>query len=362
MPNLNWKNNKVTVQLLIDYPIFQAPMAGGITTASLVSGVSNCGGLGNIGAGYLQADEIRNEIHKVRELTTKPFGVNLFVPTSMHVEELATKQERMNAILAKYEDELHVPKQVTMIELADNSKKLFEAQLEEVLKAKVSICSFTFGIPEQSVIKELKQNGAIVIGTATNVEEAYELVEAGMDMIVAQGSEAGGHRGTFRDERTGMIGTMALVPQIVDAVKVPVIAAGGIMDGRGIAASFMLGAEAVQLGTAFLPCMESGANPVYKKAVIDATEDETTMTKAFSGKLARGVSNRFMEEMKLFEAELLPFPLQNTMTGNIRKQAGLLKNKDFMSLWAGQGVRLAKEMTAAELMTKLISETDLLLG
>lgn len=357
---MNWKNNKVTDQLQIDYPIFQAPMAGGITTASLVSNVSNYGGLGNIGAGYLKPDEVRSEINKVKELTAKPFGINLFVPTPFHEEDLAVKYERMSEILGNFNDELQIDGK-EKVRISDNSKQLFEAQLEEVLKGKVSVCSFTFGIPDLNVIKELKKNGTVVIGTATNVKEAIELSEAGVDMIVAQGSEAGGHRGTFRDEGTGMIGTMALIPQVVDAVKVPVIAAGGIMDGRGIAASMMLGAEAVQLGTAFLPCEESGANRVYKQALIDATEDETTLTKAFSGKLARGISNVFIEEMKPFERDFLPFPIQNTVTGQIRKQAALLKNKEFMSLWAGQGVRLAEEMTAKELMSKLIMETDLLL-
>lgn len=348
---LVWNCNEVTEKLRISYPIFQAPMAGGITTSELISETSNCGGLGNLGAGYMKPDEIKEIIKEIKNLTNKPFGVNLFVPEAQKTY-LENDYEAMSLVLSKYEKELGIEKAPQIQEVDD--KALFENQLEEVLKAKIPVCSFTFGIPDEYVIRELKKQGAIVIGTATNVKEALELEENGSDMIVAQGSEAGGHRGTFHKEEGGLIGSMALIPQVADAISKPVIAAGGIMDSRGIAAAMILGAKGVQLGTAFLTCKESGAHRVYKQALLHSTEEQTTLTKAFSGKLARGISNRFIEEMSSHTS--MPFPLQNGMTGPIRNQAAKLAQSDFMSLWAGQGVRKSKETTVRILIEELVEE------
>jgi nitronate monooxygenase len=236
---------------------------------------------------------------------------------------------------------------------------LYRKQLEVLTEEQVPVCSFTFGIPESAIISELKKQGTIIIGTATNVKEAVEWEEAGADVIIAQGAEAGGHRGTFGSEESGLIGSMALIPQVADAVSCPVAAAGGIMDSRGIAAAMMLGAAGAQLGTAFLTCRESGAHSLYKQALLNAREDQTAVTKAFSGKLARGIRNRFMEEMKGLQT--LPYPLQNDMTAPIRKQAAKLEQPEFMSLWAGQGVTLAEEVTVKELMIKLVMGTETLL-
>ncbi|MBU8880304.1 nitronate monooxygenase [Bacillus sp. FJAT-29790] len=356
---MGWNRNEITEKLGIDYPIFQAPMAGGITTAELISETSNCGGLGNLGAGYMKPDEIREITKKIRCLTDKSFGVNLFVPN----ESTLYKQEdfkTMARVLAKYQSELGIEESSPHPE--KNYKVLYENQLEEVLRAGVSVCSFTFGIPDKDVIRELKQQECIIIGTATNVNEAMELEESGVDMIVAQGSEAGGHRGTYHDEDSGLIGSMALIPQVVDAVSKPVIAAGGIMDARGIAAAMILGAEGVQLGTAFLTCKESGAHPIYKEALLNSTEEQTVLTKSFSGKLARGINNRFIKEMSPLSSSILPFPIQNDLTGSIRKQAAKVNQPDFMSLWAGQGLRLANETTVYELMKRLIEETEEICG
>ena len=199
------------------------------------------------------------------------------------------------------------------------------------------------------------------MGTATTVDEAVILEKAGVDAIVAQGSEAGGHRGTFNSTfEAGMIGTISLVPQIVDAVTVPVIASGGIMDGRGIAAALGLGGSAVQLGTAFLTCNEAGTPPCYKRAILNAGEHQTRITRAFSGRPARGIVNRFMTEVEssdLTEA-VLPFPLQNAITRPLRTAAAKLDRAEFLSLWAGQGTRLARRLPAAELVARLVAETD----
>ncbi|QED46483.1 NAD(P)H-dependent flavin oxidoreductase [Cytobacillus dafuensis] len=354
---MGWNKNELTEMLGISYPIFQAPMAGGITTPALISDTSNCGGLGNLGAGYMKPEEIKEAINEIRRLTDRPFGVNLFVPNVKGIyadEVLAAMTHKLNA----YGKELGVEE--TPIAQEKNYQALYEDQVEEVLRAKIPVCSFTFGIPDKEVMKDLRKQGCVIIGTATNVREAFELEESGVDMIVAQGSEAGGHRGTFHQEESGLIGSMALIPQVADAVSKPVIAAGGIMDSRGIAASIILGAKGVQLGTAFLTCRESGAASIYKQKLLKSTEEQTTFTKAFSGKLARGISNRFIMEMR--DQTAMPFPLQNDMTGPIRKQAAKLEESDFMSIWAGQGIRMAKERTVKELMKELIEETEMILN
>ncbi|RBP88466.1 nitronate monooxygenase [Cytobacillus firmus] len=353
---MGWNRNSITAMLDIKYPIFQAPMAGGMTTPQLISEVSNCGGLGNMGAGYMSSDEIRNDIKQIRNLTDKPFGINLFVPdseASADAEEISSMED----ILAGYSSELGMKEKPSLPE--KDYVALYRKQLDVLMEERVPVCSFTFGIPDSAIISELKKQGTIIIGTATNVKEAVEWEEAGTDVIIAQGFEAGGHRGTFGSEEGGLIGTMALIPQAADAVSCPVAAAGGIMDARGIAAAMMLGAAGAQLGTAFLTCRESGAHSLYKHALLNAREDQTAVTKAFSGKLARGIRNRFMEEMKGLQA--LPYPLQNDMTAPIRKQAAKLERTEFMSLWAGQGVTLAEEVTVKELMIKLVMGTEALL-
>ena len=199
----------------------------------------------------------------------------------------------------------------------------------------------------------------LVIGTATTVGEAVSLETAGVDAIVTQGSEAGGHRGTFAGTfEAGLVGTMALVPQVVDAVKVPVIASGGIMDGRGIAAALALGASAVQMGTAFLTCHEAGIPDAYKEAILRAHEDETRLTRAFSGRPARGIVNRFMTEIDRTPESILSFPLQNALTRPLRSEAARQGRAELLSLWAGQAARLARRQSAADLVARLALETE----
>lgn len=349
---MSWNENRLTSMLGIQYPILQAPMAGGITSPELVSAVSEYGGLGNIGAGYMQPEEMKDAIIKIRTQTSKPFGVNLFI---MLENVKASQEEEKTAanVIGRLQHELQLE---TIPKLPEKDyRKLYTAQAEVLLREKVPVVSFTFGIPEKELVKELKQTGAILIGTATNLEEAIQLEESGMDAIVAQGVEAGGHRGTFLEEESGLVGLFALIPMLTSQLRVPIIAAGGIMDGQAISASLMLGAQGAQLGTAFLTCKESSAHSVYKQAILDRKED-TILTKAFSGKLARGIKNKFMDEMQ--GNYILPFPLQNDLTGAMRKQAGTLGKPEFMSLWAGQGYRLAKELTVEELMEELIAEAD----
>jgi nitronate monooxygenase len=234
----------------------------------------------------------------------------------------------------------------------------FEEQLAAALESGASVFSFTFGVLPVSAIEPVKARGMVLIGTATTVEEAVALERAGVDAVVAQGSEAGAHRGTFATGfDAAMVGTIALVPQVVDAVTVPVIASGGIMDGRGIAAALTLGASAVQMGTAFLTCDEAGTPEAHKQAILAAQEHETRPTRAFSGRPARGIVNRVMTGLDGNDEAILPFPLQNALTRPLRTAAAKQGRAEFLSLWAGQGVRLARRQSAASLVARLADET-----
>jgi nitronate monooxygenase len=349
---------KVTELFKIKHPIIQAPMAGGITTSKLVSAVSNAGGLGMIGAGYLSPTQLREQIRDIKKQTSNVFGVNLFVPGVYSIDEKAI--DSANKLLAPIRQMLSIPTPNTVS--YDDSGKVFEEQVQVLLEEEVAVCSFTFGLPSSSIIDEMKRQQIQLIGTATNVQEAISCEKAGMDAIVVQGSEAGGHRGTFNDNYEGsLIGLMSLIPQVRDHVQVPIIAAGGIMDGRGLLASIHLGAEAVQMGTAFLTTIESGAHPIHKKAILVATEEETVVTRSFSGKPARGLKNRYIEELQPFESDLPDFPIQNTLTQDIRKAATNQENAHFMSLWSGQSPRLAREVSVEEVMNSTIAQAEAIL-
>jgi nitronate monooxygenase len=259
--------------------------------------------------------------------------------------------EEVQALLAPYRAELGLPEPPRPAAWSIP----FDEQLDAVIDARVPICSFVFGVPGPDVVRRLHEVGAIVVGTATHVEEARQLAAAGVDALVAQGGEAGGHRGTFLGRaEDALIGTLALVPQVVDAVSVPVLAAGGIMDGRGILAVLALGACAAQLGTAFLACDEAGTDPAYRAALTRGHETSTTITRAFSGRAARGLRNRFIDEWA--GCEPAPFPVQNTLTRDLRNAARKQGRAEFLSLWAGQGVPKMRRMPAAALVQKLLEE------
>ncbi len=353
---LMWNQNKLTKLLGLDYPIIQAPMAGGVTTSRFVSSVSNAGALGMIGAGYMQPNELRLQIREIKSLTSRTFGVNLFIPEQPEISE-----EDINeaiALLQPFRNELGIKDELPTYE----NECTFEEKVKIIIEEKVPVCSFTFGIPSEDVIRELKKHKIIVIGTATTVNEAVINENMGMDAVVVQGSEAGGHRGTFiKDAQESLIGLMSLVPQVVDRVNIPVIASGGVMDGRGVIASIFLGSEAVQMGTAFLTTIESGANEQHKNAILHAAEDETSLTTVFSGKPARGINNQFIKEMKSRENLILDYPIQHYLTSNIRKEAARQNNPEFMSLWSGQGVRLSKRQSVNELIKGIVSQVNQLL-
>lgn len=342
---------KISRMLDIRHPILQAPMAGGPTTPDLVATVSNAGGLGSLGAGYLTPDQIRNAIREIRQRTDRPFGVNLFVPEPPRASEAAIAE--MNGFLNTFRAELGIASKPAIPTVAYS----FEDQVQILLEENVPVFSFTFGIPSTDVLQALKARGTTVLGTATTVEEAEALDAAGVDAIVAQGSEAGGHRGTFlKDAADALIGTMALVPQVVEHVSVPVVASGGIMDGRGLVAGLALGASAIQMGTAFLASPESGAHPAYKQKIMSSTEDGTEITYAYSGKAARGIRTKFMEEFRNYQGTIPPYPIQNGMTRDIRQAAAQANLPEYMSLWSGQGLRLADDRSAAAIIKRTMDQ------
>ncbi|MBM7552600.1 NAD(P)H-dependent flavin oxidoreductase [Thalassobacillus pellis] len=350
-----WSNNELTNILDIQYPIVQAGMAGGVTTPQLAAEVSNNGALGTIGAGYMEAADLKNTIRETKKMTDHPFAVNLFVPEKYEIDESSiTESKRLLDPICK---ELGIES----LDYSHESSKL-EQHIDLLLQEGISIYSFTFGIPSPNIIARLKNKNCILIGTATTVEEAIMNEHAGMDIVVAQGSEAGGHRGTFsKPFSQAMIGTLSLVPQIVDYVKIPVVAAGGIMDARGIMAARMLGAHGVQMGTAFLTCEESGAKPQHKKAILSSSETDPILTSVFSGKPARGIRNTFISKLTPYEDTLPPYPIQNALTKPIRKAAYVQDKPEYMSLWSGQSPRLSKHITARELINGIITDTDKLL-
>ncbi len=344
----------LTHRLGIEHPILLAPMAGGPSTPDLVAAVSEAGALGSFAAGYLPPEAIRAAIRDIRARTRRPFAVNLFVPEPAQRAPGEAEVAAASAPLEPIRKELGLAAPSGAGPVPD-----FAGQLAVVKEERVPVFSFTFGALAASEVSDLHERGVAVLGTATTVQEARTLEANGVDAVVAQGSEAGGHRGTFAvPTERALIGTMALVPQICDAVKVPVVAAGGIMDGRGLVAAFALGAAAAQMGTAFLACIESGAHPLQKQAVLTRREDDATrLTRAFSGRLARGFGNRFMVDVERAGA-ILPYPYQAALTSDIRQAAARQGRAEFLVMLAGQGAPLAVAKGAGELVRDLVQHAE----
>jgi nitronate monooxygenase len=339
-----------TERMGVRHPLLLAPMAGGPSTPSLCAQVSEAGALGSYGAAYLPPARLREEIRAIRALTSRPFAINLFADDGVEAEPRAI--EAASAALAKYRGELDLPPAGTPGRTA-TMREAFPVLLEE----RIPVFSFTFGIPPRDILEACRKAGIVTMGTATSVAEARALEQADVDFICVQGSEAGGHRGTFdRDADPPLVGTMALVPQVVDAVRKPVIAAGGIMDGRGFVAALALGASAVSLGTAFLRCPEAGTSKPYREALKQARDDATVITWAFSGRAARGLANRFTREMS--GAPLAPYPVQNSLTREMRTAAAKSGDSGLLSLWAGQAAALARDEPAAKVVERVLREAE----
>lgn len=305
-----WRATRFTESLGVRLPIVAALVAGGPTTSKLVAEVSSAGALGVLGCGYQPPEDIRVAIRDLRRRTSAPFGVNLLVPQPFVVDQAQVRSAL--DLLAPFAAAVGV-----RLTMPNAFAEDFKAQLEVVLDERVPFFSFTFGIPPGDALAALRDSGIVTCGTATSVAEAEALAAAGVDMVCAQAGEAGGHRGGFLgDPAASSVALVSLVPLICDAVRLPVLAAGGLMDGRGIGAAFTLGAEAAQLGTAFLLCPEAGTSAPYRRVVAGATETDTVLTSAFSGKPARGIRNRMAEQ--LATTPLPPYPVTNALTRVLR--------------------------------------------
>jgi nitronate monooxygenase len=336
----------------VDLPIIQAPMAGA-NGAAMAIAAAEAGGLGSLPCAMLSADKIRAEVDVMRQQTDKPINLNFFCHTpepSDPARDAAWKEA-----LAGYYDEYGIDPDAP---LAAASRAPFSAETCDIVEdLKPEIVSFHFGLPAPVLLDRVKATGCRIMSSATTVAEASWLEERGCDLIIAQGAEAGGHRGMFlaKDIAT-QAGTMALVPQIVDAVDVPVIAAGGIGDGRGIAAAFALGAAAAQIGTAYLFTPQSIISDLHRAALRTARDDQTALTNLFSGKPARGLMNRVMEEVGPMSDKAPPFPLAGSALAPLKAKAEAEGAAEFSSLWSGQAAKLGREIEAGELTRQLMAD------
>jgi nitronate monooxygenase len=355
---LPWNKTRVTSTLGIEYPIIQGPL-GGLSTQRLTATVSNFGGLGSFGAHGLSPSAIGEVIAEIRELTAKPFAINLWVSMEDQGARASGKEE--------FEQSLsHISKHIEALggklpQYKPYAPNRFEDQARVLLDAKVPVFSFIVGIPPKEILDECRAQGILTIGTATTPAEAIALEEAGVNVIAASGFEAGGHRGSFLlSAEQSLTGTFSLTPQAVDAVSVPVVAAGGIADARGILAAFALGAEGVQIGTAFLVSEESGASPHHRDALLSGKAQNTALTKGFTGRLARGIRNQLLDELNGPGVEILPYPLQRFLVKNLSVLAEKAARTELLQLWAGQSASLSRETDAKVLLQTLVSEvTDL---
>jgi nitronate monooxygenase len=352
----SWTKNRLSSRLRLQYPIIQGPL-GGLSSQRLTAAVSNYGGLGSFGAHGLKPEAIRKVVREIKELTPKPFAMNLWV--SMEDEGALTSTEdafhRSLAPLAKHIESVGGAKP----SYRPYEQIRFEDQVQILLDEGVSAFSFIYGIPSKQILDEFRRQGVVLIGTATTVDEAIALEQTGVDVIAASGFEAGGHRGSFlQPSEDSLTGTMALVPQVVDAVRLPVVAAGGIGDARGIVAAFALGAEGVQMGTAFLVCEESGAATLHRKSLLSGQAKQTALTRGFTGRLARGIKNRLLDELNQKDIEILPYPLQRALVRDLSISAEKAGRPEFLPLWAGQSANLSRCTDVRALLDALVNEVS----
>ncbi len=352
MSSESWPDRSLMELLGIALPIIQAPMAGS-NNWQLAAAVSEAGGLGSLPCAMLTPVQLRDEVERVRAQTRKPFNVNFFCH---HAPEISNAREaQWRDRLAPYYRELGIDPAAPV---PSSSRAPFDAAFcDVVVDLKPAVVSFHFGLPERALLERVKAAGAKVLSSATTVAEARWLEAHGVDAVIAQGYEAGGHRGMFLTEDiAAQPGTFALVPQIADAVTVPVIAAGGIADARGIAAAFALGAAAVQIGTAYLITPEAMTSKVHRAALTSATDDNTTFTNLMTGRPARGIYNRVMREAGPLSDIAPAFPLAGGAITPLRQKAEAAGSGDFSPLWSGQAGALGREMPAGELTRLLAAE------
>ena len=346
--------NRITKLFGTDVPVVLGPF-GGVSSVELTAAVSDGGGLGSYGLYGYGAEAIRNTAAELRAATPKPFALNLWVPTGDETTSLPRKDfDNYVETLRPYFDEVGLP----LPAMPDRYLPDYDEQVEATLEARPAVVSFVFGVPSTELVEEAHRRGIVVVGTATTVAEAVALEAGGVDAVVASGMESGGHRVSFlKPAEQSLVGTFALVPQVRDAVGIPVIAAGGIVDRRGYAAALALGADGVQVGSAFLATRESAAVPEYRAVLHSPAAGETVLTRTLSGRLARGIPNRIIAELTELSKTggIAPFPAQNWLTGRFRPQAAAQGNTELMSLWAGQAASLIRHESAADVLAELLA-------
>jgi len=350
---MHWPDRRLLDLFGIEHPLIQAPMAGPNTPALAIE-VAKAGGFGSLAAAMLTPEQLRAELQQVRQQTDRPINVNFFCHTPPVAD--AAREAAWCERLATYYAEFGLSP-------ADADKgptrAPYSAAMGEILlEYRPKVASFHFGLPDEALLAPLRAAGILIVSSATTVAEARWLEARGVAAVVAQGAEAGGHRGMFLTDDVGaQPGTMALVPQMVDAVKVPVIAAGGIADGRGIAAALALGAAGAQIGTAYLLTPEAKTSAIHRAALAASDDGSTCLTNVFTGRPARGILNRFMREVGPLSPLAPQFPLAAGATTPLRTAAEARGSGDFTSLWSGQAGRLARAMPAGELTRLLVEET-----
>ncbi len=353
---MDWRNNRLCELLGIEHPIIQAPMAGA-TSQEMVVAACNAGALGSLGSAEYTSEKLEAEFAYIRANTNAPFNANFFTHDEPDID--AEKGAAARKRLAPWYDEYSFEK----VPEAIPSSRSFNKEICDCICAlKPAVVSFHFGLPDAELVAQIKAEGIKILCSATSVQEAVWLEQNGVDAIIAQGFEAGGHSGWFMDRNgADLTGMFALVPRIVDAVSVPVIAAGGIMDGRGVAAALVLGASGVQMGTAFISAPESLVSDVHKNAASNASGDDTVHSTAFSGRKARTIVNRYALEFADVK-DWPDFPIGNTLSKPLRKASSDVGSPDAMALWAGQAVGLNQTKSTAEIIEDVVAQTKGILG
>ncbi|MFA6275746.1 MAG: nitronate monooxygenase [Pedobacter sp.] len=351
-----WYQTKASEILGIQYPILQGPFGGNLSSVELVSIVSNAGGLGGYGAYTLSPEEIIQVDEQIKASTNKPYNINLWVSDTDTVDGTVSDEQfkKAEGLFKPYFDELGI----ALPEKPAPFKSRFENQVEVLLDLKPPVLSFMFGVPSTDILEECRKQGIVSIGAATTLDEAIALEAAGVDLIIASGFEAGGHRPSFlRSAESSTTGTFVLLQLIKEKVKTPIIAAGGIANGKGVAAAMMLGADAAQIGTAFLATDESNATAKHKEMLFSDAAKYTTLSRAFTGRLGRGIISRIAKDLIHQEKVFLPFPLQTQYMSHLRKAAIEQEKWDMILFWGGQIAPLLKHKKAGDLMKSILEET-----